>query len=144
MCVYVCVCVCVCTYVHLCMLQLFLLILPSYLLCCLSDITVYIVVLSVCLSSAHAQCRDISSEDQRALMLGQRVCFQCPLGNSNITWTFQTVPTLPTGAEGFDNGTLLITSVAEAHLEPGFFQCGPGGQESDRYRLVLACKYHFL
>ena len=99
--------------------------------------------MSVCLSSVHAQCRDISSDNQRALMIRQQVCFQCPLSGSSFTWTSQGTPILPRGAEGFANGTLVINSVSSVHLAPAFFQCqSDGDQVSGIYRLVEACKLH--
>ena len=100
------------------------------------------VCLSVCLSSVHAQCRDIASEDQRALMIGQRVCFQCPLTGSTFSWTFQDTPILPEGTEGFANGTLVINGVVRDHLDPAFFRCVADGVQSNRYRLVEACELH--
>ena len=100
------------------------------------------VCLSVCLSSVDAQCRDIASKDQRALMIGQQVCFQCPLTGSTFSWTFLDTTFLPEGAEGFANGTLVINSVAQVHLDPSFFRCVADGVESDRYRLVEACELH--
>ena len=74
-------------------------------------------------------------------MIGQQVCFQCPLSGSSFTWTFQGTPVLPAGAQSFANGTLVISSVARVHLAPAIFQCqSDGGQLSDLYRLVEACK----
>ena len=106
------------------------------------SLTCYTIV-SVCLFSVYAQCRDINSESQRALMIGQQVCFQCPLSGSSFVWTFQGSPVLPAGAEGFANGTLAINSVARVHLNPAFFQCqSDGGEVSEPYRLVEACKLH--
>ena len=98
----------------------------------------YTVCLFVCLSSVHAQCLDIASEDQRALMIGQQVCFQCPLTGSTFSWTFLDTPILPVGAQGFANGTLVINGVAQVHLDPAFFRCVADGVQSNRYRLVEA------
>ena len=95
------------------------------------------------LSSVHAQCRDISSENQRALTIGQQVCFRCPLQGSSFTWRFLDSTILPSGAQAVANGTLVISSVAQVHLNPNFFTCqADGGPLSDRYRLVEACKLH--
>ena len=97
----------------------------------------------VCLFLVHAQCREINSEDQRAVIIGQQVCFRCPLSGSSFVWTFQGTPVLPPGVEGFANGTLVIHSVAQMHLFPAFFRCqADGGPLSDPYRLVEACKLH--
>ena len=98
--------------------------------------------LSACLSSVDAQCHDIDSEDQRALIIGQEVCFQCPLTGRTFSWTFLNTPILPVGAEGFANGTLVINSVAQNHLDPAFFRCVADGVQSDPYRLVEACELH--
>ena len=74
-------------------------------------------------------------------MIGQEVCFQCPLQGSNIMWTFLDMSDLPTGAQAVANGTILLSNVTQMHLDPNFFHCQPdGGQLSDRYTLVLACK----
>ena len=97
---------------------------------------------SVCLSSVDAQCRDIASKDQRALIIGQQVCFQCPLTGSTFSWTFLDTPILLEGAQGFANGTLVINSVAQVHLDPAFFRCETDGDQSSPYRLVEACELH--
>ena len=75
-------------------------------------------------------------------MIGQQVCFQCPLTGSNFSWTFQDTPILPAGAEGFANGTLVINGVAQDHLDPAFFRCVADDFPSDPYRLVEACELH--
>ena len=108
-------------------------------------ITGILLCMSICLdpSSVQGQCRDVSSEDQRAVVIGQQVCFQCLLSGSNFTWTFQGTDIFPVGTQGFANGTLVIDSVAEVHLDPAFLQCqADGGPLSDVYRLVEACKLH--
>ena len=75
-------------------------------------------------------------------MIGQQVCFQCPLTGSTFSWTFQDTPIFPTGVQGFTNGTLVINSVAEVHLDPAFFRCVAGDVQSNPYRLVEACELH--
>ena len=75
-------------------------------------------------------------------MIGQQVCFQCPLTGSTFSWTFQDTPVLPMGAEGFANGTLVINSVAQVHLDPAFFRCVADGVQSNPYKLVEACELH--
>ena len=100
------------------------------------------VCLFVCLSSVDAQCRDIVSEDQQALIIGQQVCFQCPLAGSTFSWTFLDTPILPEGVEGFANGTLVINSVAQVHLDPAYFRCEADSVQSSPYRLVEACELH--
>ena len=75
-------------------------------------------------------------------MIGQRVCFQCPLTGSAFSWTFEDTDVLPVGAQGFANGTLVINSVAQVHLDPAFFRCVADGDQSDPYRLVEACELH--
>ena len=95
------------------------------------------------LFSVHAQCRDISSENQRALTIGQQVCFRCPLQGSSFTWRFLVSTILPSGAQAVANGTLVISSVAQVHLDPNFFTCqADGGPLSEPYRLFEACKLH--
>ena len=75
-------------------------------------------------------------------MIGQQVCFQCPLTGGTVSWTFQDTPVLPTGAEGVANGTLVINGVVRDHLDPAFFRCAVGGEQSNRYRLLEACELH--
>ena len=76
-------------------------------------------------------------------MIGQQVCFQCPLTGNTFSWTFLYTAVLPVGAQGFANGTLVINGVTQVHLDPAFFRCvADGVLISDPYRLVEACELH--
>ena len=86
-------------------------------------------------------CRDPSSDDQRAVMIGQSVCFICPQGTANIEWKYELAPVnLEPGLTDFPNGTLLIASVQSNYIGRPFSCRNTNTLSQTSFSLTEACK----